>query len=617
MRSPASMQIIQIDITNACPKRCGGCTRMVPHLTKDTTFFMDVPTFERAVESMEGFRGTLGVMGGEPTVHPKFEEISLRFAELWGRQTLAKNGRQPVTDLNAYVTDRLYDHSSKRGLWSSLGAAYYKHYEVIQDVYDHQTINTHDNPGLHQAMLITRKEMGIPDDEWVKLRDACWVQNMWSASINPHGAYFCEVAAALDNHYNGGKNAWPVEKGWWKRTPEEFGSQLSLCELCALALPGPSVVANEDRDVVSPYHRERLLQLGSPAVRRGEVEEWHAGMEQRVVTTCDSYMPSPDMRVPAGHDSLFPRKVSCVTVCVGYAASLEQVIHKNHHQVDELVVVTSAEDVDTQDVVRACEGVTLVVSNAWAEGGASFNKGAMINAGLRVLEKPDWVVLTDADCYLPADLREMTRSTVLNPGVLYGCTRRDQGPGGPGDVAVNKEPNGFFQLFNRRAMAVRGSWPAVMSEKFCSAGSIDSWFQQQFPKDKRVMLPMTVMHIPHGEFGANWNGPPPGRACWRQWGLISDVGIASLDAKPLPPGAKRLRLTDTLRSRSAELDMADGQTHLPDDVVHWTPTMELVFLGENIGSHHVHVAVWEEPPCEAPVPCAEAAGTTTSGSGPG
>lgn len=55
MRLPQDMQIVLIDITNACTKRCSNCTRFCGNHKKP--FFMDFETFIRAVDSMEGFPG--------------------------------------------------------------------------------------------------------------------------------------------------------------------------------------------------------------------------------------------------------------------------------------------------------------------------------------------------------------------------------------------------------------------------------------------------------------------------------------------------------------------------------------------------------------------------------
>ncbi|MBN2713166.1 MAG: hypothetical protein JXR97_12165, partial [Planctomycetes bacterium] len=241
MLSPQDMNTIQIEITNGCIHSCSNCTRFCGH--HKSPFYMEVDFFKKAVDSMEGFGGMVGVMGGEPTLHPQFADI----VDYYSRKIpLRKPFRKYTTPVTSFVQHRnryLSDPDHARGLWTSLGKNYYRHFELIQDVFPFQCINDHENPGLHQALLITRKELGIPDEEWFPMRDKCWVQNLWSASITPKGAFFCEIAAALDMLFDG-PGGWPVEKGWWKRKPEDFGEQLKWCELCSAALPVPRVQAN-------------------------------------------------------------------------------------------------------------------------------------------------------------------------------------------------------------------------------------------------------------------------------------------------------------------------------------------------------------------------------------
>ena len=73
MRDIAEMSIIHIDVTNACHLRCANCTRHMGHHKK--TFFMDLEFVEKAIDSLEGFPGQIGLMGGEPFLHPKIKEI--------------------------------------------------------------------------------------------------------------------------------------------------------------------------------------------------------------------------------------------------------------------------------------------------------------------------------------------------------------------------------------------------------------------------------------------------------------------------------------------------------------------------------------------------------------
>ena len=112
---------------------------------------------------------------------------------------------------------------------------YKKYYELIQDVFKMQAVNDHGNIMYHSPILINRKDLGISDQDWYKIRDCCWAQDIWSATITPKGAFFCEIAGALDMLFDG-PGGWPIEEGWWKRTPDQFGEQLKWCEYCGIAI---------------------------------------------------------------------------------------------------------------------------------------------------------------------------------------------------------------------------------------------------------------------------------------------------------------------------------------------------------------------------------------------
>lgn len=282
MKSPKDMRIIQIDITNACIHQCSNCTRFCGHHKKP--FFMDFDTFKKAVDSLDGYVGTIGVMGGEPTLHPEFNKIAnyiaSKYPHLRGkdRQMLHPQAEfmKAIQDLEFSNTCGYDSGLGKRqtvigpGLWSAMGKHYQKYYEVIQDTFKYQALNDHINPMYHQPILITRKELGIADEEWYVLRDKCWIQNEWSAAITPKGAFFCEVAGALDMLFDG-PGGWKIEPRWWMRTPEEFGEQIHWCELCGLACNTFMRDANEEIDDVSPVLYQMLLGQESPRLKAGHV----------------------------------------------------------------------------------------------------------------------------------------------------------------------------------------------------------------------------------------------------------------------------------------------------------------------------------------------------------
>jgi hypothetical protein len=587
MRSPVDMDIVQIDISTKCHLKCSNCTRLIPH--QPTRDDMKLEAFEQAVKSMEGWQApgrVIGVIAGEPTLHHEFEQLSRRFAEIWGGP-LTGNGKQPIKDFNQFATERLFDRSTGRGLWTSLGAGFYKHYETIMEVYGHWNPNTHESGGHHQALLITRedycKSTGLSDDQWLVNRDKCWVQNMWSATVNDKGAYFCEVAASIDRLYFGGSHAWPVEHGWWQRKPEDFKDQLDLCNYCGLAQPGPSQLDILERDIVSEQSRDLLKKAGSPAIKKGNYELFDVAQhtQKRTVDRPDNYVGEP-RRVGIGHSSTKPKKLSGVLVCVGYSHQLSQTLPKNVGLFDELVVVTTAEDLPTQALVKE-HGASLVISNRCFDDDHSFNKGRMLNDGLAALKDPDWVILTDADITLNPQTRDFLFSHSLNPGCLYFTGRHDHAPVANQSDAVNMEPNGYFQLFHPRALAIRGHWPKPVSEEFCSAGSVDTWFCQQWPLDKMVPIPeLCVEHEASRSLGQNWNGIEQSNGKWRQLGVLTTNGFATfLQMSQLP---NVIKLTDTLYGQSIIIE-----TGAVNSYVRVVPT-GLEFLGRNVGRSHIHVA---------------------------
>ena len=582
---------------------------------------MTPETFRVALASLrEWWRPgrVIGLIGGEPTLNKHFEEICRIFREAFNPGATT-HGCRPIRDFNSYAIERLFDRSNGKGLWTSFGPRFMDYYEVITDTFSHWNPNDHSTgEGVHQTSLVDAREMcaaiGIDWSQWPALRDACWLQNRWSAAITPAGqAYFCERAAQLDTLYNGGKLGWDIEADpeWWKRTPAQFGDQLSICEMCSMALPGPGQVDRLERDIIGKRHLERLAQLGSPAIKRGQYEAFDPAVhvQRRQIQRHDNYVGPTGVRVARDNKFVYGKFVSCVVVCVGRAQHLALTLPNNLQQVDELIVVTTSTDAATQEVVRNCQGARLVISDRCYGDFHAFNKGRMINDGLRATTRKDWVVLTDADIYLNPRLRQWTRDHVLNPGVLYGTQRADlpangapQSPNAlirPKAWGLNAQPDGYFQLFNRRALSIRDRGPAVMSEAFCSAGGADSWFIERFPPGKQCIVPeLIVMHIEHGNsVSTNWNGAPrPGRPVWRQFGYVTGSGFNPIEDPPAGP--LHVRLVDTVDGRVWEGQIG-ADRRLPETVVRTDGKGNLIYLGKSSAFGHVHVAWLDGGQCGA------------------
>lgn len=276
MKSPRHMRIIEIDITNACDKRCSNCTRLCGHHQKP--YFMDFETFKRAVDSLDGYQGIRSIMGGEPTLHPQFERfiryLGSKFPERKNPLVYPQKDFIKAVHRIELENFQLINDGVERvdivgpGMFSNMGASYKKHYEVISDILPFQGLNDHLNPIFHQSAMITRKDLGISDEEWPAIRDACWLQNEWSAGITPKGAFFCEIAGVLDMLLDG-PGGWEIEPGWWKREPKDFKDQLHWCELCGFCLDTFTRDSAEEIDDMSPLWYDKLKKLNSPKLKSG------------------------------------------------------------------------------------------------------------------------------------------------------------------------------------------------------------------------------------------------------------------------------------------------------------------------------------------------------------
>jgi hypothetical protein len=552
--SPADQWAIQIEITNHCSAspgcvcgKCSNCSRFVPHVAPGRRFFMDQETFRRAVDSMAGYPGLLGVMGGNPPDHPEFETLARYYDAHWHPQHASHAARRPIRDFGEHHAAHLaHAHGKRRGLWSSLGSGYYQHYETIQEVWGdgYQCLNDHHNGARHNPLLVRRADLGIPDAVFFPLRDRCRYQRLWSSSINPRGAWFCEIAAALAMLFGGHRDfpspeGWPIEPEWWRRTPAEFGGQTAWCEYCGGALELPGRLATEMIQDASAWYLERLREIDSPAIAAGRyaVQSEEIG-EQRVqlhANDSDWYMPVEDKRRRARGAGLRPRRIEAVSVCVDYGDFLRRTLPSKIRQFDRYVVVTASHDELTQRVAKDC-GAQLVVSDACYLHGDALNKARMLNEGLKALDLDDWLCFTDPDIFLPADFGSRLGDLVLNPGCLYysrrnqlppGCELPDWSQAGGyefGDPPTNHSPWGYLQLVNVRARALAGHdlrrlFPAV----FCSAASVDHWLQARWEPSKRVSLydfdsGFLTVHIPHGRLGERWNGVRGARGGWEYAG---------------------------------------------------------------------------------------------------
>lgn len=145
------------------------------------------------------------------------------------------------------------------GLWSCFPKGYEHYREIICETFGNIFLNDQSRPDIYHAPILVAAEEVIPDKKDMFLAiDHCWLQNSWSASINPKGAFFCEIAAAMSLLFNG-SDGWKVEPDWWKRTVKDYREQIEeFCPKCGVALSLPRRASIDGRDDISLKNLERL-----------------------------------------------------------------------------------------------------------------------------------------------------------------------------------------------------------------------------------------------------------------------------------------------------------------------------------------------------------------------
>ena len=229
---------IQIETTTRCTKVCSNCT----HCTGHTQIWdMSMQKFKQAVDSMEKFPRQVGLIGGDPVLSPHFEEQCLYLQKKLPREKL--------------------------GLWTCFPTSGIKYRKLICDTFYSVFLNdqTRDDI-LHGPVLVASQEVKL--EQWLKdyCIHHCWLQASWSGSITPKGAFFCEVAGALNGLFDL-DYGWPVEPGWWTRSPQNFGKQLELCKLCGVAIPLKKRASIEGIDDISQGNYEKLKDI-SPKLKQ-------------------------------------------------------------------------------------------------------------------------------------------------------------------------------------------------------------------------------------------------------------------------------------------------------------------------------------------------------------
>ena len=173
-------------------------------------------------------------------------------------------------------------------------------------------------------------------------------------------------------------------------------------------------------------------------------------------------------------------KSEIVVVCVRRTSFLKETLPSNKVKVDNVVVVTTPSDLETQSFCKL-EKVDCVTTDAFYKNGDPFNKGLAIDEGLKNLRYNDWVAIIDSDILLSPPYTDILKSE-LDKETLYGCQRimleskadyidfLKKSTFNPHTLDLNSLLNerkdeigvGYFQLFNMQSDVIKNIKPQTL-----------------------------------------------------------------------------------------------------------------------------------------------------------
>lgn len=199
--------------------------------------------------------------------------------------------------------------------------------------------------------------------------------------------------------------------------------------------------------------------------------------------------------------------MKAIIVCVNYSDFLSITLPYNRHHFSEVVVVTSFNDRETQQLAKR-HGARILITDAFYDDGADFNKFKALEQGLSVMGRNGWICLLDADILWPKVLPKFT----FTPGKLYTPDRRmmreliGQIPHEPYWASF---PRPQYKGFSGYTQIVHGSDPVLGSPPWHEvtgrhAGGADTKFQARWSEADKIRPPFEVLHL--GPNKTNWRG---------------------------------------------------------------------------------------------------------------
>lgn len=262
--------IIQVKVTNVCDLDCKNCSVAVGIAKKlRKQFLMSPENYRLALRSLKGYPGVIGMFGGNPCIHPQFDELCQVLREevpnreqrgLWsnrlmGKGSICRETFGPHNNLNVHQSQAAWDEFRRD--WPEA--------ELIPSGLS--------DPSLHGPIFGSPTDLGVSEEDMWKGIGSCSVNQEWSAEINQIDgklyAYFCEIAATMAEIEDDPNYGEPLAPGWWKRGMPAWASQVRrYCTRCLIPLNSNKVDAAsgapEDYTVTWAKTMQKTQLMGRP-----------------------------------------------------------------------------------------------------------------------------------------------------------------------------------------------------------------------------------------------------------------------------------------------------------------------------------------------------------------
>jgi hypothetical protein len=213
---------------------------------------MPVDMFERAVKSLKGYTGVVGVFGGNPALHPLFEDLCDVLIRHVPREQRGLWCNHPIHPAKARKMRETFDPAVSN-LNCHLDESAYR---MFKEDWPECSPFGMDKDSRHSPVFVAMRDIGLTEEQRWDLISRCDINQHWSAMLGMFRgelrAWFCEVAGAQSilhqdepDYPDTGSPIVPNPvTPWWQRDMWVFAPQVRKhCHECGVPLRGEGVLA--------------------------------------------------------------------------------------------------------------------------------------------------------------------------------------------------------------------------------------------------------------------------------------------------------------------------------------------------------------------------------------